>query len=291
MGTSANPSSPNCVRFRFGTYEADVRAGELLRDGSKIRLQEQPFQVLVALLEHAGEIITREDLRQRLWPSDTFVDFDHSLNTAINKLREALRDSAANPRFIETKARRGYRFIAPVQVISNAPAPVAVETPATIAATPRAAVLMPKQGDGDDEILAIPRPHPGRMRALIGLIQVMYLCFYIAALANLREITYLCDRFSAGHGDKFAIVVLIAAALGIPVRLYLLMAVIFDYRKTGAKFQRIFPALFFLDELWAVSPFLLVDSIGIGLAFAATAALLYVPFSQRTLVRITYPLG
>ena len=291
MGTGANPSNLNGVRYRFGTYEADVRAGELLRDGSKIKLQEQPFQVLIVLLERAGDIITREDLRQRLWPSDTFVDFDHSLNTAINKLREALRDSAANPRFIETKARRGYRFIAPVQVVTPVPAnvnePARSESPATTAPTPPVAIQEAPRRGGD--ILDIPRPHPVRMRTLIGLIQVMYLCFYIAALANLRDVTYICDRFSAGHGDKFAIAVLVTAVLAIPMRLYMLTAVIFDYRRTGEKFRRLFPALFLLDELWAVSPFLLIDYIGIGLAFASTAALLYVPFSQRTLVRLTYP--
>ncbi len=280
MGTSSNPAATNGVRYRFGIYEVDVRAGELLRDGVKIKLQEQPFQVLVVLLEKPGEIITREDLRQRLWPSDTFVDFDHSLNTAINKLREALRDSASNPRFIETKARRGYRFIAPVQVLAN-DAPQLSEPPSTASE--------PQKPAAPDHVMGIPRPHPVRTRTLIGLIQVMYLCFYIAALANLRDVTLICDRFSAGHGDKFAVAVLITAVLGIPFRLYLLMAVIFDYRSTGEKFHRIFPALFLLDELWAVSPFLLVDAIGIGLAFAATAALLYVPFSQRTLVRITYP--
>lgn len=286
MGTNSNPPLASGLRFRFGVYEADVRAGELLRDGSKIKLQEQPFQVLVALLERPGEVITREDLRQRLWPSDTFVDFDHSLNTAINKLREALRDSAANPRFIETKARRGYRFIAPVQVIS---ADVAVPPNSTVTEQVQPTAARPVAHDDDDDIRAIPTPHLVRTRILIGLIQVMYLCFYIPALANLREITLICDRFSGGHGDKFAVAVLVTAVLGIPFRLYLLMAVIFNYRKTATKFRRIFPVLFFLDELWAVSPFLLVDYIGIGLAFAATAALLYVPFSQRTLVRITYP--
>jgi len=286
METSANPPNPNSLRYRFGVYEADLRAGELLRDGSKIKLQEQPFQVLVVLLERAGDIVTREDLRQRLWPSDTFVDFDHSLNTAINKLREALRDSAANPRFIETKARRGYRFIAPVQTITSE-TPATSAAPVTVDATPEPAPA--PAGAPTDNILGIPRPHPVRTRSLIGLIQVMYLCFYIAALANLHEITRICDRFSSGQGDKFTVAVLITAVLGIPMRLYLLMAVIFDYRQTGAKFRRLFPILFLLDELWAVSPFLLVDRIGIGLAFAATAALLYVPFSQRTLVRITYP--
>src|SRR5436309_349951 len=102
-------------RVRFGLYEADLAAGELRKNGNRIRLQEQPFQVLAALLESPGEVVTREQLRQKIWPADTFVDFDHSLNTAINKIREALGDTASNPRFVETLARRGYRFLADVQ--------------------------------------------------------------------------------------------------------------------------------------------------------------------------------
>ncbi len=100
--------------LRFGIFEVDLRAGELRRRGVKIKLQEQPFQVLAALLLRPGEIVGREELRNRNWAPDTFVDFDNSLNTAINKLREALGDSADNPRFIETLPRRGYRFVAPV---------------------------------------------------------------------------------------------------------------------------------------------------------------------------------
>ena len=100
--------------LRFGIYEIDVRAGELRKDGVKLRLQEQPFQVLCVLLEHPSEVVTREELRNRLWPADTFVDFDHGLNAAVKRLRDALGDSAENPRFVETVARRGYRFIAPV---------------------------------------------------------------------------------------------------------------------------------------------------------------------------------
>src|SRR4029077_9921406 len=101
-------------RARFGVFEADFRTGELRKHGSKIRLQEQPFQVLALLLERRGETVTRDELRNRLWTADTFVDFDHGLNKAINKIREALGDSAASPRFVETVARRGYRFIAEV---------------------------------------------------------------------------------------------------------------------------------------------------------------------------------
>ena len=100
--------------LRFGAFELDLRSGELRKKGTRIKLQEQPFQVLTALLQHPGAVVTREDLRSAIWTADTFVDFDNSLNTAVNKLREALGDSADSPRFIETLPRRGYRFIAPV---------------------------------------------------------------------------------------------------------------------------------------------------------------------------------
>ena len=102
---------------RFGVFELDLRIGELRRNGLKVKLQEQPFQVLAQLLEKPGEVVAREDLRNRLWPADTFVDFDHSLNAAIRRLRDALGDSAENPKFVETVARRGYRFLAPVSTV------------------------------------------------------------------------------------------------------------------------------------------------------------------------------
>lgn len=102
------------TRVAFGLYEADLQTGELWRAGHRIKIQSQPFKVLSALLERPGEVVTREELQLRLWGKDTIVDFDHSLGTAINKIREALGDSAENPRFVETLARRGYRFIAPV---------------------------------------------------------------------------------------------------------------------------------------------------------------------------------
>ena len=117
----SNPSE-SVGLVRFGPFEVDFRAGELLKNGRRIRLQDQPLQVLAMLLEKPGEVVTREELRKRLWPEDTFVDFDHGLNNAINRLREALNDSADTPRFIETLPRRGYRFIA--EVTSDAPAQI-----------------------------------------------------------------------------------------------------------------------------------------------------------------------
>ncbi len=110
------------VRLWAGEFEVDLRAGEVRRDGEKIRLQQRPFQILAALLERPGEVVTREALQRRLWPTDTFVDFEHSINTAVNKLREALGDDAETPRYIETLPRYGYRFIAPVAEVVEAKA-------------------------------------------------------------------------------------------------------------------------------------------------------------------------
>ena len=108
------PANSSSRIIRFSTFELNLHTGELRQQGQKVKLQEQPLQVLAALLERPGEIVTREELRSKLWSEDTFVDFDHSLNAAIKRLRDALGESAEAPIFVETLARRGYRFIAPV---------------------------------------------------------------------------------------------------------------------------------------------------------------------------------
>ena len=115
------PEASASVRLRFGVFEVDLRAGELRKHGVRLRLQEQPFQVLAMLLERPGETVTREELRNRLWTAETFVDFDHGVNKAVNRIRDALGDSATSPRFVETVARRGYRFIGDVRVVEGTP--------------------------------------------------------------------------------------------------------------------------------------------------------------------------
>jgi|SRR6516165_9674813 len=129
-------SNPRARMVRFATFEADLSAGELRKGGVKIKVHGQPFEVLAMLLEQPGEIVPREELKQKLWPTDTFVDFDHGVNTAIKRLREALGDSAENPRFVETIPRRGYRFIAPIEPLAAAPA----VKPGAIEASPLARV-------------------------------------------------------------------------------------------------------------------------------------------------------
>lgn len=287
------PESPNPIRLiRFGIYEFDGRTGELRKDGkARPRLQGQPLEVLLHLLDRPGEVVTREELRQRLWPADTFVDYDHSLNTAVNKLREALSDSADNPRFIQTIPRRGYRFIASIEVtkgevaigvaVSGAPGPVSAaenrgsQTPHVAPMETRSGVL----SDPED----LPSAPRGVVRVLFSLIQVMYLCFYVIALANLRQWEPFLSQ-EVPHAKWLFALVLVTALVGIPVRLYFLSAAAFGYRGLTRRFLSLFPAIFPLDEFWALAPFLILDQISVGLALAVTAALLYVPFSQRSLL-------
>ena len=262
--------------FRFGVFEADEAQGELRKHGLRIKLHAQPFQVLVMLLERPSELVTREDMRQRLWGQDTFVDFDHGLNSAVNKIREALNDSASHPRYVETVAGKGYRFIAPV---SKASAPVAqapLPPAAEVHETPGGSVLATAE--------ELPAPPRKLVRILLLLVQALYLSFYLTALANLREVDNVFLEARLLSPAVLMAVLMATAAMLIPVRLYLAAAVAFDLRQLPAKFHRIFPALLVLDLLWALSPFLLVHYVSGGLALGMSAILVYLPFAQRSLV-------
>ena len=266
--------------IRFAEYEADLRSGELRRQGHRLKLQDKPFQVLAALLQRPGELVTREELRQSLWAADTFVDFEHGLNTAVNKVREALRDSANNPRFIETLPRRGYRFIGPINNSANSEAvsPSQAETQSAAAD-----VSTPDKRD----LPTAPRP---AARGLLLLIEGAYLVSYIAALHYLIWVRMLA-RFSFGAAQSFTIASLIVlwCALGLPLRFYLCFAILFDYDYLGQKFRRLFPFLLLIDEFWSAMTFFLVPTIGLGFAFPLFVLAVYSPFAQRTLVRMAYP--
>jgi cholera toxin transcriptional activator len=292
MPTLPDNRSPRIARF--GVFELDLAAGELRKNGARLRLQEQPFQVLALLLDRAGEVVTREDLRQKLWPADTFVDFDHSLNTAVNKLREVLGDSASTPRYIETLARRGYRFIAPVQQsipTDHVGTGAFARLPRAESRGPaeRSEAAAPEAPAAFHPDLEVPIPHRALTRGLFALVQMMYLIFYLVALFRIHAVQGVADSFLPPWGaTMLAAAVLVTAGVGIPLRCYLLSAVGFDYQRLGEKFQQMFPFILALDQLWAVAPFLLTQKIGLGAAFAASAALLYVPFSERTLIRMAY---
>jgi len=270
---------------RFGPFEADVKTGELWNSGTRVRLQEQPFQVLAMLLARPGELVTREELRQKLWPADTFVDFDHSLNTAINKLRDALGDSAKDPRYIETLAGRGYRFVGAVEAELKADAQPAAASGEPEPEPAPTIIVSPRSKRALDELPRAPR---GVARGLFALIQFTYLVFYIVGLWRLDLLAPTHAYLGAKVVAILEIVLLVTAAVGIAARLYWLACVGFDAAATGRQFQRAFPALVLLDLLWALSPLLIWKDIGLGLAFAATAALLFLPFAQRNLVRMAY---
>jgi DNA-binding winged helix-turn-helix (wHTH) protein len=285
--------------YRFDDFEADLRSGELRRAGERLRIQEQPFQVLVALLERPREVITRDELRQRLWPSDTFVDFDHGLNTTINKLRESLGDSASSPRFIETLPRRGYRFLAAVDRVDPQPSTASStadaseaptdEFPAVSITDPKPSVVERVEPSTQPDKHELPEIPPKTAATLFALLQAMYVVFYVIALWRLDEAGWRMERYLGISARTVVVTVMISAAVGLAVRLFTLSQVALKYRWLGRNFRKIFPIVLIVDVVWAFSPFFLIHLIGIGLAFAASAALVYSPFAQRVLAKLAYP--
>ena len=271
---------PTPARYRFGIFEADAATGELRRSGIRVKLHAQPFQVLFLLLQRPGEVLTREEICRELWPGDTFVDYEHGVNSAINRLREALGDKAASPRFIETLARRGYRFVAPVERIGIEPA----ATQALISEQPT--VEIEASRGFFDSVLATPEDLPQSshtvVRTLFLLLQLMYLGFYVGALANLAEIN---DLFSLlPYATEAFTALIVTAALLIPVRIFLVSAVIFRAPGFRSRFLRLWWFLLPFDILWALSPFLLLHHIHYGVALACMTPLVYSPFAQRSLI-------
>ncbi len=291
--------------FRFGVFELDEATGELRKDGkARPRMRDQALAILAMLLERRGELVTREELQARVWAADTFVDFEHGLNTAVNQVRVALGDEAGNPRFVQTVPRRGYRFIAPVEAVSGAGSVIAGAVEAkdraeesVAGASPVASQMASSAASAGANLAASVVARPGllsergelpamearRARILFFLLQTMYLGFYVAGLARLTKIGEVLEPL-AGHAVWLTVVLIVTAAVGIPVRVYLMTATALDYAGLSGKFLRLFPVVLVLDVIWATGPFLLMPWIGMGLALASCAVLLYVPFAQRSLL-------
>jgi DNA-binding winged helix-turn-helix (wHTH) protein len=276
-------------RYRFGVFDADADSGELRRHGVRIKLNAQPFQVLCLLMDRPGELLTREEISNELWPDGTFVDYEHGVNSAVNRVREALGDTAGNPRFIETLARRGHRFIAPVErIVSGEQQATSVLTvPAALPeADPPTQTELRCRAKLRSRILAneaeLPKAPYATVQTLFVLLQLMYLGFYIGALANLAEIQ---DLFSPLPNKTHIFnVLIVTAAILIPVRAFVITAVLFHAPGLRDKFTRLWPYLLLADVLWALSPFLLLHHINYGLAIACTVLLVYSPFAQRSLI-------
>jgi cholera toxin transcriptional activator len=262
-------------RFRFGVFEVDSGTGELRRSGLRVKLHAQPLQVLLMMVERPGEIITREEICGELWPEGTFVDYEHSVNSAVNRLREALGDKASNPRFVETLARRGYRFVAPVDRIESG-TPALIPSPASpieVSTRFRGRALATRE--------ELPKSSHTVVQTLFVLLQIMYIAFYVGALTNLREIGEFLSSLPVATLVFDGMIV--TASLLIPVRTFLLCGVLFHAPGIREKFEKIWRFLMPLDALWALSPFLL-HHINYGLALACTTLLVYSPFAQRSLI-------
>ena len=279
-------------RYRFGAFEADAATGELRRQGILIRLAAQPFQVLLMLLERPGQLLSREEISHELWPDGTFVDYEHGVNSAVNRIREALGDSAGNSRFVQTLARRGYRFVAPVeQIIPGENQPTETTASEVLAAREQqekelVATSAPSENGLFGRILATPEDFPKVsypvVQTLFVLMQLMYLGFYVGALANLAEINNLMAPLP--KASQAMTVLIVTAAILIPVRAFVLFAVLLHAPRVREKILKLWPFLLAFDVLWSLSPFLLLHHISFGLALACTTLLVYSPFAQRSLV-------
>lgn len=273
---------------RFAAYELNLQTAELRKNGRPVKLQDQPARLLALLVSRHGELVPRTEIEQTLWSEDTFVEFDHAINTAMRKVRDALGDDLEKPRFIETVPRKGYRFVAPIE---NAEGAASLES-------------VPGERDNSKRDLGVqqgaaptePAPIAGSdfamrrdlARGLFLVTQFGYLAIYCSALYfsdPLEEVVQVVYRIQS---PLVIPVVIVAASCGIAVRLYLITSLVLSHPAAGEKYLKLFPFVFLLDTLWAMSPLLLVRKLGFGLAFGAISALAYLPFSQRVLVRRIY---
>lgn len=283
--------------LRFDQFEIDLRTRELRRQGEVIRLQDLPVRLLIFLATRPGKLVTREEIEQELWGDEHFVDYDHGINTAMRKVREALGENTESPRFVETLPRKGYRFIAEVHRGNANSSSVAMKRDLSHAAelpssqvpenTSRADSVPASHKSAVNEEFTLPT---GSSWKLLLLTQAGYLVMYCVTLFKLEEATGVLERFFSIPAES-ALPMLIALALsGVAVRLFLLTSVGLKHPHAGIKYRKLFPMVMLLDIAWSASPLLLVDKLGMGLSMAAVAGLAYLPFSQRILMNSLYPL-
>jgi DNA-binding winged helix-turn-helix (wHTH) protein len=282
---SAPESKP--TRVRFDSFELDCNTGELFKDGSRLKLQDQPARLLILLLSKAGRLVSRDEIQEALWADGQFVEFEHAINVAIKKIREALNDDPLKPRMLETLPRKGYRFIAPVEPIESPVQSVAVESKVVL---PPPETELPPQlrtkvqsKDSDEETLEREFALPAASARILFLtVQVMYLTIYSLALIHMYDIASVLGVAGIGW---LATPLLIGAAGSIPVRLYLMFTVGLGHPAAGMKYRRMLPYLMPWDWIWAASPFLAVHTIGPEWALVLSAVLVYPPISQLILMR------
>ena len=299
---AGGPGTVQAQIIKFEEFELDLGRYELRRQGRPLKLEKVPMELLILLAEREGQLVTREEIVQRLWGADVFVDTRQGINTAVRKIRLALKDDPDNPRILQTVFGKGYRLRAPVVMAEQA----AQLSPGGVPATPDSTAVAyladdtregdrrssPEAPEASSEVEAGPDSgeakaavvEPRMARALFLIIQMGYLVLYGAALVYFPGIGRL------GLPSMMSSFTLVAAAIGAAARLYLISAVAFNYRGSGRLFRQMFPGLLVLDALWAASPLFLFERWG-ELTLLGVAALAFLPFSQRTLILSAYPDG
>jgi DNA-binding winged helix-turn-helix (wHTH) protein len=291
------------VRIRFGSFEFDLRTSELFENGQRIPLQDQPAKLLGLLATNSKRLVTRDEIQKMLW-KDQFIEVDHGINAAIKKIRNALDEDPDRPKYIETLAKKGYRFIGDVAEIFDDKPPDVVASlpdslpPANAAVTIGAAPVVPEGSALADAVLPLatslvqsPGEKPFTLavpvsiaRFLFLLIQSGYLAIYSTALINVEALDDALSSMGMEPVDVTLRLVLFTGMCGIAVRIYLAAEVVWAHPAAGRQFRRLFPLLLVLDAIWAASPLLAGRTIGIGLALIGVAGLAYLPFAQRTLM-------
>jgi cholera toxin transcriptional activator len=281
--------------IKFDEFELDLGRYELRRRGQPLKLEKVPMELLILLAEREGQLVTREEIVQKLWGQDVFVDTRQGVNTAVRKIRLALKDDPDNPRILQTVFGKGYRLVAPVETAGGArPPSPRTGTEGVVRPYPvpleQIGSREPQRGVAPDEsenrglsgakVKTAP-VDPRLARALFLLIQVGYLALYAAALFFLGDIRRL------GLPPAVPGLTVVAGLIGTAVRLYLISAVAFNYVGSGRLFRQAWPGILILDALWAASPLFLFYHWG-ELTLLAVAGLVFLPFSQRTLMRSAY---
>jgi cholera toxin transcriptional activator len=295
--------------IRFEDFEIDVRTRELRRNNKPIRLQDLPTRLLILLATRAGELVTREEIERELWGDEHFVDFEHGINTAMRKVREALDENLDNPKFIETLPRKGYRFIASVQpgaldpegsdssdcrsaTKQSAEAPASADSYASGAIeSARTEIEQASRGPQGPTVAESPdfAVPTAPARKLFLITQAGYLAMYCALLFKLDDAGRVLNVLIGLTAAKSIPLLIALAVSGVAIRLFLLTSVGLNHPQAGIKYRRLYPIVLLLDMVWAASPLLLFEKIGMGLAMASLAGLAYLPFSQRILMSSIYP--
>ncbi|HUI42898.1 MAG TPA: winged helix-turn-helix domain-containing protein [Terriglobia bacterium] len=271
--------------IQFDEFELDLGRYELRRGGQALRLEKVPMELLILLAERQGQLATREEIIQKLWGDEVFVDTRQGINTAVRKLRLALRDDPDEPRIVQTVFGKGYRLVAPVTLVG-----AALRSSSEGAAEPPSVATLPgEQPTPKAEAIAVAASNPGPVnprlaRSLFLLTQTGYLALYAAAFVYFPNIRRL------GLPQSLMWVTLVTGLVGAAVRLYLVSAVGFNFTGSRRLFRQLFPGILVLDALWAAAPLLLFNRLG-ELTLLFVAALAFLPFSQRTLMLWSYGPG